>query len=109
MKFCKTLARSQYEWIICERCRGHGMVDHPAFSNGITSSEWADEWDEDSREAYLAGVYDVPCKACEGGRVRQPIIAALSFAQKRELVLARREEAWQTRREREYERGGMYD
>ncbi len=53
---------------VCGRCRGEGKHDHPAFSNGITSSEWA-EWDADEREDYRRGVYDVPCEVCHGLRV----------------------------------------
>jgi hypothetical protein len=52
-------------WVICDRCDGDGRVDHPAFSNGITGSEWA-EWDEESRQDYLRGAYDVPCPQCKG-------------------------------------------
>ncbi len=60
-------------WAICERCDGDGQHDHPAFSNGITASEWADDWDEESRETYLRGGYDVPCDDCGGsGKVRVP-------------------------------------
>lgn len=54
---------------LCERCNGEGKHDHPAFSNGITSSEWdGPEWD-DSREAYMRGAYDVICEVCRGERV----------------------------------------
>lgn len=53
---------------VCGQCRGHGSHDHPAFSNGITSSEWS-EMDEDSRENYMSGAYDVTCTCCGGERV----------------------------------------
>jgi DnaJ-class molecular chaperone len=53
------------KWEICYRCNGDGHHDHPAFSNGITSSEWA-EWDDDDRENYLSGRYDVRCEECKG-------------------------------------------
>lgn len=58
-------------WSICQGCRGHGQHDHPAFSNGITAEEWqGPDWDDDSREDYLRGAYDVPCEECKGlGRV----------------------------------------
>lgn len=55
---------------VCGRCHGKGVHDHPAFSNGITSAEWnGPDWDEDSREAYLSGRYDVSCEVCNGLRV----------------------------------------
>lgn len=57
---------SRYE--VCPCCEGKGSHDHPAFSNGITSSEWA-EWDQEEREDYQKGIYDVPCEECKGLRV----------------------------------------
>ena len=52
-------------WELCSRCDGNGTHDHPAFANGITSSEWA-EWDIDDRESYMEGHYDVSCSECGG-------------------------------------------
>lgn len=52
-------------WAICDRCRGNGKVDNPAFSNGWTGSEWAEQ-DEDFREGYIRGDYDVLCDTCCG-------------------------------------------
>lgn len=84
----------KFTWKICERCDGNGKHDHPAFSNGITSSEWA-EWDDDDRSAYMGGVYDVPCSECGGrGSVKVHNIAALTFAEKRVLVEQRRVARW---------------
>jgi hypothetical protein len=53
-------------WAICDDCQGNGKCDHPAFSNGITSSEWENEWDDDERDHYLSGRYDVACQPCKG-------------------------------------------
>jgi DnaJ-class molecular chaperone len=54
-------------WEICHRCDGDGKHDHPAFSNGITSDEWnGPDWDDESRESYLRGAYDVQCSVCNG-------------------------------------------
>ena len=59
---------AKYE--VCPRCQGRGTHDHPAFSNGITSDEWnSPDWDDDSREAYVRGAYDVACTQCQGERV----------------------------------------
>jgi hypothetical protein len=56
--------------IICPRCDGCGHHDHPAFSNGITASEWnGDDWDDDSRADYLRGRFDVRCEECGGSNV----------------------------------------
>lgn len=97
-------AAAKFNWVICERCSGHGRVDNPAFSNGITSSEW-DEWGEEDRQSYLGGAYDVRCAECDGsGKVQQPIIANLTFAEKRELVEQRRAARWRAESRREQER-----
>ena len=52
---------------VCPRCEGHGRVDHPAFSNGLTENDFAE--DEEFRENYFAGRYDVCCPECDGKRV----------------------------------------
>ena len=56
-------------WEVCETCNGKGSHVNPSIdSHGITSSEWA-EWDEDEREGYFRGRYDVTCYECNGLRV----------------------------------------
>lgn len=57
-------------WAICDHCRGHGSHVNPNIDgNGLTEDDWAD-WDDDEREGYFSGRYDVPCEArCEGGKV----------------------------------------
>jgi len=63
------------KWFICDRCEGEGKVAHEAFSNGITSSEWndSDQWDDESKETYMRGGYDVSCPQCKGlGREKLP-------------------------------------
>jgi hypothetical protein len=52
---------------VCDRCRGTGVHDHPAFANGLSKEDF-DE-DPDFREEYMAGRYDVPCSECGGKRV----------------------------------------
>lgn len=82
---------SKMKWAICDCCEGHGKVEHPAFSNGFTSSEWAD-MSEDEHDSYMRGDYDVKCEACDGlGRVEVPNVAEMTFAEKRALVEQRRE------------------
>ena len=79
-------------WEICECCEGRGTRDNPAFSNGITSSEWQDEWDADEREDYLNGRYDVACSDCGGsGKVLVPIKGVLPWAVLRSIAEERRE------------------
>lgn len=58
---------SKYQ--VCPRCEGEGTHTNPSIDgNGITSSEWA-EWDEEDREMYMTGGYDVQCELCKGQRV----------------------------------------
>lgn len=79
------------KWIICNCCEGNGQVENSAFANGFTSSEWGDMAEED-QAAYMRGDYDVKCNACNGlGRVQVPNMAAVTFAEKRLLVIERRE------------------
>ena len=79
-------ASMKFRFAICECCEGHGKVSHPAFSNGITSSEWG-EWDEEDRRSYMNGDYDVKCDFCNGsGKVKEPNIRQMNYAEKREIV-----------------------
>lgn len=79
------------KWVICDCCEGNGKVENPAFSNGFTSSEWHD-MHQDDQASYMAGDYDVECQDCKGlGRVQVPNVAAMTFAEKRLLVVERRE------------------
>lgn len=65
------------KWIICGYCQGNGK--HSRDLGAITSSEWADEWDEESRENYLSGAYDKSCEECHGsGKVLEEDYSTLS-------------------------------
>ncbi len=55
------------KWAVCGRCRGDGVHDHPAFANGISQEEFAE--DPDFKEDYFRGKYDVVCTTCHGERV----------------------------------------
>ncbi len=81
------------KWAICECCGGSGHVENPAFSNGFTYDEFNETFDdEESREDYFAGAYDVACDACESsGKVQVIDVASCTFAQKRVAVMARKE------------------
>lgn len=58
---------------VCDRCRGRGTHTNPSIDgNGITSAEWA-EWDDDDREGYLTGAYDVMCEECHGRNVMEVV------------------------------------
>jgi hypothetical protein len=54
-------------YVVCGRCNGTGVHDHPAFSNGLSREDF-DE-DPDFAEEYFRGTYDVRCSVCEGERV----------------------------------------
>ncbi len=55
---------------VCPKCEGNGTHVNPSVDgHGITAEEWEREWDEESRENYFNGVYDVTCYECKGLRV----------------------------------------
>jgi len=86
-----TLARHQVKWVICGSCEGNGKVGNPSFDQGWTSSEWAEE-DDDFKEGYLAGEYDIPCRDCRSsGKVLVPDMSQLTFGEKRPFAEARKE------------------
>jgi hypothetical protein len=71
------------KWEICAHCEGNGRQENPAFSNGISGEMWEHEWDEDEREAYLRGAYDVACRECNAsGKVRAPVLDSLTDAER---------------------------
>ena len=54
---------------VCWRCKGRGSHCNPNIDgNGITAGEWA-EWDDEEKDTYLSGGYDVVCEKCDGRRV----------------------------------------
>ena len=80
-----------YKWVICGECSGEGHVCHPAFSNGFTQNELAD-WADDEIGRYFAGEYDVTCEKCNSaGKVKIMDPSRMTFAQKRQAVLIRKE------------------
>ena len=56
-------ARIPAVYAVCPGCDGNGKQDN---LGAITDMH---EWDEESREAYFAGGYDVRCEECHGKRV----------------------------------------
>lgn len=55
---------------VCPNCHGEGKhVNRAIDGNGITADEWWNEWDDESREMYLTGGYDVVCEECGGKNV----------------------------------------
>jgi len=58
--------RLPFTYVVCDTCRGHGTQD--AWDGGMTASEM-DEQGSDFLDDYLDGVYDVPCRECNGERV----------------------------------------
>ena len=54
---------------VCDVCDGRGTYVNPSIdSHGIGADEW-NEWDDDEREDYCSGRYDVGCHECGGLRV----------------------------------------
>ena len=89
-----------FTWAICDCCHGHGRVDHPAFANGFTATEWqemAHDWDAEGESnaqgRYLSGHYDVQCTECGGsGKVKEPMFAAMPREERKRYVQFLREQ-----------------
>jgi hypothetical protein len=75
------------KWDICQRCEGDGHHSNPSIDgNGITSSEWA-EWDEEEKDCYMSGGYDVACEAkCTNGKALVVDTEQLTPEQKEEYA-----------------------
>jgi hypothetical protein len=56
---------------VCSRCKGEGKHVNPGIDgHGITMDEWwGPDWDDESRDMYMSGGYDVTCYGCKGLRV----------------------------------------
>jgi hypothetical protein len=79
-------------WEICHRCEGNGTHVNPAV-DGWDPTDW-DANDEDFRENYFAGVYDIRCDQCAGsGKVQVPDPARLTPAQQEAWEAWQRDEA----------------
>lgn len=58
------------KFVVCPTCDGRGTHVNPSIdAHGITAEEWDRDWDDEEREAYLSGRYDVPCYECKGANV----------------------------------------
>ncbi len=56
--------------IVCSRCDGEGTHVNPSIDgHGISAEEWDQDWDDESRDNYFSGVYDVQCEKCGGAKV----------------------------------------
>jgi hypothetical protein len=67
-------AELPFNFEVCDRCSGKGTHTNPNIDgHGISSEEWANEWDDESREMYMSGGYDVLCELCHGERV-MPVV-----------------------------------
>lgn len=54
---------------VCDLCGGRGSHTNPSIdAGGLTGEDMAD-WDDEDRERYFGGGYDVACYECKGARV----------------------------------------
>ena len=59
--------------VVCPRCNGRGRHVNPSIDgDGFTGEEWA-EMDEDFKESYWNGHFDVVCSVCNGLRITAKI------------------------------------
>lgn len=55
---------------VCPTCDGSGKhVDPSIDGHGISAEEWDRDWDDEEREGYFRGDYDVICEQCGGANV----------------------------------------
>lgn len=87
---------------VCGRCRGRGVHDHEAFSNGISMDEFRE--DPDFYDDYRAGVYDVTCSECGGRNVVPVVDEVLTTAADLQAYYRHLQEEASYRRECEAER-----
>lgn len=87
------------KWEICDNCRGNGTHVNPSIDgHGISTDDecWQDD---DFREGYFSGRYDVRCDNCNGsGKVQVPDEARCTPEQ-----LEAVHQAWRERAEYEAE------
>jgi len=102
--FIETTLSAKYE--ICTRCRGKGSHTNPSIDgHGISADEWnGPGWDDESRDMYLSGGYNVGCEAaCDNGKVLIIDLAALTTDQTK-LVEEYLEGVDESEREAAYDR-----
>ena len=76
--------------VVCPRCNGRGRYVNPAidgtkYGDGFTGEEWA-EMDEDFKESYWNGNFDVICSVCNGLRITAKIATERLSAEQWELL-----------------------
>lgn len=52
------------KWALCDVCQGKGKVVNPGIDAGGLGGEFAS--DPEFMEDYMAGVYDIQCRRCQG-------------------------------------------
>ncbi len=79
---------------MCYRCSGDGKHVNPSIDgHGITMDEWwGPDWDDESREMYMNGGYDVTCSVCDGRRVN--LVFDREALKRKDPDLLRRYEKW---------------
>lgn len=60
-----------FKAVVCPICNGTGKHVNPAIDGHGLSAEDLD--DEEFREAYLSGAYDITCQECSGNNVIQEV------------------------------------
>lgn len=83
-------------WEICDRCRGNGTHVNPSIDgHGITMEEWnGPDWDDESREMYMSGGYDVRCEAgCVDGKVLEIDMAQLDDDTRKRVEVRQQQQA----------------
>lgn len=94
---------AKYE--VCSTCDGKGSHVNPSIdSHGIGAEEWDRDWDDESREGYFSGAYDVRCAECDGARVVPVLDEERATPEQKQIVEARINDHYSAQRERDAER-----
>lgn len=92
-------------WEVCSRCDGEGHHSNPAIDgHGITMEEWlGPDWDDESRERYMSGGYDIPCTECKGERLVLVVDYSKLTPEEEEAVIKHQSDMAADARQREAE------
>ncbi len=55
--------------IVCYECNGEGTELRGGLKGAAFSADEVNEWDDETRENYFGGAYDVECSECKGRNV----------------------------------------
>jgi hypothetical protein len=90
------------KFVVCHTCEGKGTRVNPDIDgNGLTHEDFEDE---DFRENYLSGMYDIQCSGCKGQRVIAVVDRGRLNAEQRKQLKQHEKDEADSRRDYDSER-----